>query len=460
MFSLRSYTRWAAPLAVGLIALGVAPATASATTAAATAPVRDDFDGDGYQDLAVGAPGATVGGQSKAGYAAVTYGGPHGLSTTRRTVISRATSGIPGAAAKGQGFGAQLSKGDLNGDGYADLVVGGHGGAVIVWGGSGGLSGGTAISASDTQTGDFDGDGKLDLALFRTAFATGDDPAGTTATVWSGPISRAGTPARTAALDPDHLRYVDVWDGTAGDVNGDGRSDLALHVYCGDGTFCTEFYLATDSGLARRSSAVPDGDGGVALGDLNGDGYDDLAVGFTYDETVRVAYGSAAGVTPRSTWKAFTQDTPGVPGTLETNDRFGAALAIADVTGDHLADLAVGVPGEALGDLHSAGMVELLHGSRAGLTGTGAQAITQNTSGVPGTAERGDAFGGAVQLLDINGNGYADLAAAAPGENSGDGAVWELRGRPTGIVTDAALVLGGKGLGAPYTKAALGYELR
>ena len=458
MFSLRSYVRWAGPLAVGLTVLGIGP-LGTPVQAATTTPVHDDFNGDGYADLAVGAPGATVGGQGKAGYAAVMYGGPHGLSTDRRTVISRATSGIPGAPAKGQAFGMQLSKGDLNGDGYADLVVGGHGGGVIMWGGSEGLSGGTAISATSTQTGDFDGDGKLDLALFRTAFATGDDPAGTTGAVWSGPVSRSGKPARTAALDPDHLQYVDVWDGTTGDVDGDGRDDLALRVYCGDGNFCTELYQATASGPTYRRGAVPDGDGGVALGDLNGDGYDDIAVGFTYDETVQVAYGSATGIKPRTTWKAFTQDTPGVPGALETNDRFGAALAMADVTGDGYADLAVGAPGESLGTTDAAGVVDLLQGTRTGLTGTAAQALTQNTPGIPGTAETNDAFGGAVQLLDINGNGYADLAAAAPAENGGNGAVWELCGRPSGIVPDAALVFGGQGIGAPYAKAQFGFEV-
>jgi hypothetical protein len=104
-------------------------------------------------------------------------------------------------------------------------------------------------------------------------------------------------------------------------------------------------------------------------------------------------------------------------------------------------------------------MVDVLRGSRTGLTGTGAQGFTQNTRAVPGASEPSDGFGGAVQLLDINGNGYADLAAAAPRENAGDGAVWELRGRPTGLVPDAALVFGGRGIGAAYARAGFGAEL-
>jgi hypothetical protein len=448
----------------GLLALGVIPLDLTGRAEAATsAPVRDDFNGDGYQDLAVGAPSATIGGQSGAGYAAVMYGGPHGLSADRRTVISRATTGIPGNPVKGQEFGEQLAKGDLNGDGYADLVIGQSpesGDGVIVWGGPQGLSGSgsVAVPATNTQTGDFDGDGKLDLALFRPGLAPGDDPLGTTASVWTGPFTRTGVPARKTALDPDHLKYVDVRDGAVGDVNGDGRDDLALRVYCGEGVYCTKFYTASATGLTPATA--PNGDSGLGLGDVNGDGYDDVVVGFRYDGKIEVAYGSPSGVTPSDTWTSYSQDTPGVPGTVEDGDGFGAALAVGDITGDGIDDVAVGVPGEAVGDVYAAGVVDILRGSPTGLTGTGAQAFTQNTAGVPGTVESADTFGSAVQLLDINGNGYADLAAAATGEDNDNGAVWELRGRPTGIVTDAALVFGPRAIGAPYARVMFGAEVK
>ncbi|MCX5248377.1 FG-GAP repeat protein [Streptomyces sp. NBC_00201] len=181
-------------------------------------------------------------------------------------------------------------------------------------------------------------------------------------------------------------------------------------------------------------------------------------MGAAQDSAVTVARGSASGVCARATWKRYTEDTPGVPGTHDTADRFGESLSAADITGDGIDDLAVGLPGRELGQDDDAGAVDILRGSRAGLTDEGAQSFTQDTAGVPGAAEAHDAFGPAVELLDINGNGYADLAAAAVGED-GNGAVWELPGRPTGIVTDAALVFGPKAVGAPYAGAAFGSEL-
>ncbi|MGI5457155.1 FG-GAP-like repeat-containing protein [Streptomyces sp. CA-249302] len=429
-------------------------------------PVREDLDGDGYGDLAIGAPGATVAGHAKAGYVTVMYGGPHGLSATRRTVITRSTDGIPSSAATGEGFGTQLSRGDLDGDGYADLVIGNRAGtsdAVIVRGGRKGLSGSGArsVPATNPQTGDFDGDHKLDLALFRTRPSAGDDPNGSTATVWNGPFTRAGKHGAEASLDADHLKYYDIKGGATGDVNGDGLDELALTVYCGDGSYCTRFYTGSASGPALApDDTVPNGNGGIDFGDLNGDGYADLLVGGTDFSQVTVVYGAASGLRPRSTWARFSPDTPGVPGTASDVDRFGAAVSAADITGDGIDDLAVGVPGTELGYDDSAGAVDILYGTKTGLTGEGAQSFTQNTPGVPGTAELSDTFGSAVQLLDINGNGYADLAAAAVGEDGGNGAVWELRGRPTGVVTDAALLVGPKAIGAPCAEAGFGGEVR
>ncbi|NUP40586.1 MAG: VCBS repeat-containing protein, partial [Streptomyces sp.] len=106
----RSYrATWAVPVIAGVLVLGGVPALAGSAAAAAPKTVRDDFNGDGYKDLAIGAPNATVDGRQGAGEVVVMYGGPHGLTKDRRTVISRATSGIPGSPQAGDNFGIQLS---------------------------------------------------------------------------------------------------------------------------------------------------------------------------------------------------------------------------------------------------------------------------------------------------------------------------------------------------------------
>ncbi|MBW8818095.1 MAG: FG-GAP repeat protein, partial [Streptomyces sp.] len=112
MSNSRSYKAWSVPLIAGVLALGGIPALAGSAAAAAPKSVHDvedDFNGDGYKDLAVGAPIATVGGKQGAGYVTVMYGGPHGLTKDHRTIISRSTSGIPGDPAAGENFGYQLS---------------------------------------------------------------------------------------------------------------------------------------------------------------------------------------------------------------------------------------------------------------------------------------------------------------------------------------------------------------
>jgi hypothetical protein len=68
-------------------------------------------------------------------------------------------------------------------------------------------------------------------------------------------------------------------------------------------------------------------------------------------------------------------------------------MAIGDLNGNGFADLAIGVPGEDLGSIGDGGVVHVLQGAAAGLTATGSQLWSQNSSGVDDTAEAGDGFG-------------------------------------------------------------------
>ncbi len=94
------------------------------------------------------------------------------------------------------------------------------------------------------------------------------------------------------------------------------------------------------------------------------------------------------------------------------------------------------------GENSAAGAVTVLYGSASGLTTKGATSYTQNTANVPGGSEQGDRFGERVTLTDHTGDRRADLSVSAPGENSGDGAIWSLRGTTTGLTATGSTSFG------------------
>src|SRR4051812_15425546 len=154
--------------------------------------------------------------------------------------------------------------------------------------------------------------------------------------------------------------------------------------------------LAAGLGVAAPAHAA--GCATAGAGDINGDGFGDLVV-TEYGRTrlqggIHVLYGTAAGLTadPRGTApddQFLTQDSPGVPDSSEDADEWGAALAVGDFNGDRCADVAIGAPGEN----QTAGAVTVLYGSPAGLSTTGAQLLSQNTSKMRDVAEPNDRFG-------------------------------------------------------------------
>jgi hypothetical protein len=109
----------------------------------------------------------------------------------------------------------------------------------------------------------------------------------------------------------------------------------------------------------------------------------------------------------------------------------------ADFNDDGADDLAVGAPFESLGGLSTAGAVHVLYGSGGGLTGTGGQVFTQDSPGVPDTAEPGDTFGIGLAAGDFDNDGFADLAVGVELEDVGGavdaGAVNVLYGSAGGL---------------------------
>src|SRR5207247_9065759 len=105
--------------------------------AAAPSSIPSDFNGDGYADQAIGAPGEGVGSHGAAGSVTILYGSSSGLSSTGALRLTAASHGVAGATGKGFRLGQSIAAGDFNGDGYSDLAVGSPGesaGALIAAG--------------------------------------------------------------------------------------------------------------------------------------------------------------------------------------------------------------------------------------------------------------------------------------------------------------------------------------
>ena len=355
-----------------------------------------DFDGDGFWDLAIGVAGEGLGAGQAPGIVQIIHGGPDGLSTAGATTLTRAMTGAQYLADTPHGFGYAIAAGDLDHDGFADLAVGAPASGV------GGDEPGRLV------------DGEV-FAFYGSA-------AGVTAVdnqLWT----QDSTDVPGTAEEGD-------WFGSAlaiGDFDGDTFGDLAIgarfdrvgalrsgavNLLYGSASGVT----AVGSQLWHQDvadvpgSAEADDSFGHALatGDFGGDPADDLAIGVPGESVgspwpgaggVNVIYGSATGLTAAGS-SFLTQDSAGVPGAAEASetawDSFGAALAAADYGRSGHDDLAIGVHLERLANAREAGMVNVLYGRVAGLSGDGSQGWSQASPGIKGTTESQDYFGAGV----------------------------------------------------------------
>lgn len=373
---------------------------------------QPDFNGDGLADLVTGIPGEDVGGATNAGAVSVIYGSAPVLSGGS-DLFSQNSAAAAGSAESGDRFGSAVAVGDFDGDGFTDAAVGAPGedvfavvdaGAINVLYGSGaGLSGaGGQVFTQDTAgvagsaergdrlgsalaSGDFDADGFADLA----AGVPGEN-------VFA--ISNGGA--------------VNVLYGSADGLTGSGSQ-----------------LFTQDSPDVNGSVEAGDGFGAaLATGDFSLDGFVDLAVGSPAEDVfgatdagmANLLAGSVTGLAGGPGNDAYTQNLVGVGGRAEAGDGFGRALAAFKILGTGDA-LVIGAPGEDVGAVADAGLIYIF-------TGGALWIFTENTPGIPGSAEPGDRFGDSLAAGRLGAGGVEDLAIGAPGEGPGAGAVIVING--------------------------------
>ena len=256
-------------------------------------------------------------------------------------------------------------------------------------------------------------------------------------------ISTVSRMALTACVAGGLLTGSAAHAQKSADFNGDGIADLAVgaphenigalisagavHIICGSSVQLTasgsQFWHQNSSGVLDASEIDDRFGSALACGDFNKDGFADLAIGIPgedlgsiYDAgAVAILYGSPNSLRSNGN-QIWHQDSTGIADAAEEGDEFGAALAARDFNKDGFADLAIGVPGEDVGDIVDAGIVHILYGSATGLNRKFSQVWWQGSGGMLDAAETGDRFGSSLVAADFTGDGIGDLAVGAPGQ--------------------------------------------
>jgi hypothetical protein len=411
-----------------------------------------DVNGDGYSDVIVGGP-REPNGFTNAGKAIVFHGSASGLLAN------------PNWTVLGSHEGAELGRsvstaGDVNGDGYSDVIVGiwnftngniSEGRVNVYHGSSTGLSGSAnwfaesntesaALGTFVSSAGDINGDGYGDIIAGAPYLSNGQANEGK-AFAWFGSstgLGANGSPANadwSAESDLD-TNYFGSCVATAGDVNGDGYSDVLVssNSFPYDGynrAGKVSLFTGSQSGLSTTLAWSDEsnqqdaffGHSVSTAGDVNGDGYSDVIVGaYNYDNgqtnegRVYVYHGSSTGL-------STTANT--VSESNSASALFGYSVSAAgDVNGDGLSDVLVGGPGWA-----GSGRVYVFHGSLTGISTVWNYSLNADGSG--------EYFGCSVSTAgDVNGDGYSDVIVGAENYANGqtqEGKAYIFNGGSTGL---------------------------
>lgn len=402
-----------------------------------------DMNGDGYADLAATSLGTDNGDSTRTEYIHLFLGSAEGLVSPPAwtySVQNLSTS-----------YDLRLAAiGDINDDGYSDLLVGApnhpgengddnNGSVLLFLGGSGGpastpdfqvISGskGAQLGSSVAGLGDINGDGIADFG-------------------YGAPYAESGTSTANEGIIYLHfgnstLPTTPAWSGEsnqsggrlgcglsrAGDVNGDGYDDILAGACFYDNPETDEGQIRIYFGNSNKPGVSPDwvADGDTAnlfagaviasAGDFNADGYDDVLFGVTGSSEqqtnsglVRAYFGSASGpeTTPSWTFSYYQKDS----GWAES------LVGGIDLSGDGIDDLLMGASLYDSGNLKDAGRVALFEGA--------ARLLPQQPTWTLDGSVSGALFGASLARVgDVSGDGCGELVVGSPGitnPESGEG---------------------------------------
>ncbi|WP_375470317.1 hypothetical protein [uncultured Nostoc sp.] len=437
-----------------------------------------DINGDGIDDLIIGALSASPNGIVESGQSYVVFGNKGGFGAQLNVSTLNGSNGfaINGINAYDRSGISVSSTGDINGDGIDDLIIGTVSGqSYVVFGGKGGIeaqfnlstlngSNGFAINGGSnpvSSAGDINSDGIDDLIIGASGDKRGYVVFGSKGGIEAQLNLSTLNGSNGFAINSINAYQLDSSVSSAGDINGDGIDDLIIAgapyaepnseilgqsyvVFGSKGGFNSQFNLSTLNGTNGFAiNSIIDGSVGLgnsvsSAGDINGDGIDDLIIGAPYASPngfssgqSYVVFGSKRGFGAQFNLSTLNGSNGFAINGINEFDQSGTSVSSAgDINGDGIDDLIIGAP-FASPNGNFSGQSYVLFGGKN--IGSGTSPILTGTAGT-------DTLFGTISNNIIDGKAGNDTLTGNGGQDKfvirlGDG---------NDIITDFSGV-GGKG---------------